>query len=183
MTQLSLRERRLLAMALLMVVLTLLLYGLVMPVIDGFASRADTRAALAQTYERDERAIIQVQSARRAAEAQRRDQNRFRLAGSSQTAAADRLKERLAAAVTASGGSLRSVEDVAAGPGMIRVGVDARLTTAQLATTLATIERGEPLLALESLAVNADQSLQTGRASPLDVRLEASGLYPAATPR
>lgn len=183
MTQLSLRERRLIAVALLLAALALLFYGLVMPVIDGFSARAEARAALALTYARDERAIIQIQSARRAAEAQRRDQPRFRLAGSSQTAAADRLKERLAAAVTASGGTLRSVEDVAASPGTIRVRVDARLTSAQLAMTLATTLRGEPLLAIETLAVSADQSLQTGRASPLDVRLEASGLYPAAAPR
>lgn len=183
MTRLSLRERRLVAVALLMALLALLLYGVLLPVVDGFAARAEARAALVDAYVRDERAIVQIASARRAAEAQRRDAARFRLAGGNATVAADRLKERVAAAVTATGGDLRSVEDIAASAGTIRVRSDARLTTAQLATLLAALQRGEPLLVFEALVVTADQSLQTGRSAPLDVRLEVSGLYPAATPR
>ncbi len=183
MTRLSLRERRLVAVALLMAVVALLLYGVVLPIVDGFQARADARTALLDGYARDERAVLQIASARRAAEAQRRDAARFRIAGGNATVAADRLKERVAAAVTASGGDLRSVEDIAAATGVVRVRADARLTTAQLAAMAAAIQRSEPLLVVETLTVTADQALQSGRAAPMDVRLEVSGLLAAASPR
>ena len=183
MASLSIRERRLVAIAILCGLLALLIYGVVMPVIDGFSDRAARRAALGETYVRDERAVVQLASVRRAAEAQRRDAGRFRLQGASPTLAADALKDRVGAAVIAAGGDLRSVEDVAAAPGFIRVRADARMVNAQLAAFLGAIERSEPLLVVETLTVTADQAFQTGRASPLDIRIEISGSYPAATPR
>lgn len=183
MTAWSPRERRLVAVALLVALLALLLYGVILPLVDGFGSRAEARAVLLETYARDERAVVQIASVRRAAEAQRRDAARFRLEGDSAVPAADRLKERLAAAITATGGDLRSVEDLAAAKNSIRVRANARLTTAQLAEMLAAVQRGEPLLIVENLNVTADQALQSGRSAPMDVRLEVSGFYPAATPR
>ncbi len=183
MTALTARERLLVAVALLIAVIALFVYGVVVPVIDGFADRAAARAALLETYARDERAVVQVASARRAAEAQRRDAARFRLAGASATLAADGLKERVGAAVTAAGGELRNLEDVAAQPGTLRIRAEARLTTGQVAALLEGLQRGAPLLVIETLAVTADQAFQSGRAGPMDVRLEVSGSFPAAPPR
>jgi general secretion pathway protein M len=177
---LSLRERRLIAVALLLGLVLLLVRGLIMPVLDGFSDRAAEREALLQRYALDERAVVQMPSARRAAVAQRRDAARFRLAGATATLAADALKERLGAAVTASGGEVRAIEDVAARPGTIRVRADTRLTTSQLTALLASLQNSAPLLVIENLTVAADQALQTGRAGPMDVRLEVSGLYPVA---
>ncbi len=177
---LTLRERRLIAVALLLGVLLLIIYGLVLPVVNGFAERADERLALQQRHALDERAVQQMPSVRRAAVAQRRDMNRFRLSGATATLAADGLKERVGAAVVASGGEIRAIEDVAATPGSIRLRADARLTTSQLASLLTSLQNTAPLLVIESLTVAADQALQTGRAGPMDVRLEVSGLYPAA---
>lgn len=179
MTGLSLRERRLIAVALLLAVLALLLYAVILPIVDGFAARAEARTELLETFARDERAVVQIASTRRAAEAQRGDAARFHLAGASAAVAADLLKERLAAAVTATGGDLRAIEDVAAQPGYIQVRTDARLTPAQLTQLLAGVQRGEPLLIIEDLAVTADDALQTGQSGPMDVRLEVSGSFPA----
>lgn len=183
MTNLSPRERRLVAIAILVAALAAVLYGIVLPITDGFATRAAERASLRDRYASDERAVVQIASSRRAAEGQRRDAARFRLAGDTAALAADRLKERIGAAVTATGGELRSVEDVAARPGMIRVRTEARLATPQLALLLGGLQRGEPLLVVETLSVDAPQALQTGRAGPMDVRLEISGPYPAPAPR
>ncbi len=183
MTTLSRRERRLIAVAILVAVVALVIFGLIMPVVDGFADRADARTALLATYARDERAIVQIASVRRAAEAQRTDMARFRLPGVSVTAAGDLLKERLGAAVAATGGDLRSTEDIAATAGTIRVRVDARLTNSQLVALLTGLQRGEPLLVLDNLTVTADQAFQTGRIGPMDVHLEVSGSYPTAAPR
>lgn len=183
MSGLSLRERRLVAVALLFALIALLLYGIVLPVTDGFAERSAARTALHETYVRDERAVLQIAAIRRAAETQRRDAARFRLDGATAAAAGDRLKERAGAAITASGGDLRSVEDIAASAGTLRVRAEARLTTAQLSTVLSGLQGGAPLIVIENLSVTADQSFQTGRAGPMDVRLEISGPYPAAAPR
>lgn len=183
MNRLSLRERRLLAVALLVALLALLLYAVVLPVVDGFSDRAEARTTLLETYARDERAVAQIASTRRAAEAQRRDTGRFRLEGANATLAADRLKERVAAAVTASGGDLRGIEDIAAAAGSIRVRADTKLTTSQMSALIAGLQHGEPLLVVEELSVTATQAFQTGRSGPMDVRLEISGSYPAAATR
>lgn len=179
MTRLSLRERRLVAIAILVALVAAVVRGLIMPIVDGFATRDADRAALLATWAADERAVVQIASVRRAAEAQRRDAARFRLAGDTALLAADRFKERIGTAITATGGELRSIEDVAARPGMIRVRTDTRLTTGQLVTLLTGLQRGEPLLIVETLNLAADQALQTGRAGPMDVRLEISAPYPA----
>lgn len=177
---LTLRERRLIAVALLLGALLLLLYGIILPVIGGFTTRAEDRDALLQRYALDERAVMQMPSALRAAKLQQRDMARFRLTGATATLAADGLKERVGGAITATGGELRVIEDVAASPGTIRIRGDARLTTAQLSNLLVALQKSEPLLIIESLSVSADQALQTGRSGPMDVRLEVSGFYPAA---
>jgi general secretion pathway protein M len=183
LNQLSLRERRLVAVALLMALLALLLYAVILPIINGFSERAATRTTLLQTFERDERAVVQIASTRRAAEAQRQTSARFHLPGGSQAAANDKLKERVAAAIMASGGDLRAIEDVASAAGTIQLRADARLTTEQLAGLLVSLQRGEPLLIIEILSVTATQAFQTGRSGPLDVRLEISGSYPTPAPR
>jgi hypothetical protein len=177
---LTLRERRLIALALLLALLLLLVRGVILPIITGFDARAEERQALLQRHALDERAVVQMPSARRAAEAQRRDMARFRLAGATATLAADGLKERIGAAVVATGGEVRAIEDMAGTPGSIRVRLDSRLTTSQLAALLARLQNSPPLLVIENLTVAADQALQTGRAGPMDVRLEVSGSYPAA---
>lgn len=178
MNPLSLRERRLVALALLAALLALLMYVVILPIIDGFSDRAATRAALLQTYERDERAVVQIASTRRAAEAQRQDAGRYHLQGGSAASAADLLKERVAAAITASGGDLQAIEDVAAVAGTLQLRADARLTTGQLAALLTGLQSGEPLLVTENITVAATQAFQTGRSGPMDVRLEISGSYP-----
>jgi len=179
MTSLSARERRLVAIALLVAVVALLLYLVILPITGGFAARADERAALQETYSRDERAVGQIVSVRRVAEAQKRDAGRFRLAGANSIRATDLLKERVAAAIVASGGDLRAVEDVAAGSGQILIRLDARLTNDQLTGLLFTLQNDEPLLVIETLSVTATEASQTGRSGPMDIRIEVSGSYPA----
>lgn len=179
MTVLSMREQRLVAVALLVAVVALLLYLVILPITDGFAARADERAALRETYAWDERAVGQIVSVRRVAEAQKRDAGRFRLAGADTIRATDLLKERVAAAILASGGDLRAVEDVAAGSGQIRIRLDARLTNDQLTGLLFALQNDEPLLVIETLSVTATEASQTGRSGPMDIRIEVSGSYPA----
>ena len=183
LNSLSIRERRLIAVALLVALLALALYAVVLPLVDGFTDRTAAREALLETYRTDERAVAQLAALRRAADAQRRTVEPYRLTGRTAVIAADQLRERIGGAIVAAGGDLRGVEDVAATPGTIRVRTDARLTTPQLARVVAVLQNSPPLAVIDSLTVTADQALQTGRPGPMDVRLEISAPYPAAAPR
>jgi hypothetical protein len=159
------------------------LYAIVLPIVDGFADRSAARAALIESYQDDERAVAGLATLRRAASLQRKDAAVFRLPGATPLAATDALKDRLATAVTGLGGDLRAVEEVVAPAGTIRVRTDARLTTAQLVKLLTQLQNSPPILVIETLTVTADQALQTGRAGPMDVRVEVSAAYSAAAPR
>lgn len=184
MAGLSLRERRLVAVGLLVAALALAWLLVAAPLIDGFAARAAARDELLLRYARNARIIAQLPSVRRAAEQQRRTQSRFILVAPTPIAAADSLKERLAATVGASGGALRSVEDLAGTtPGQMRVRLDARLSPRQLSTVLTRLETEAPLLLFDSLTVSADQAFATSRAGPMDVRLEITAAIPAPAPR
>lgn len=184
MSSLSARERRIVAIGLLVAAIALVWLAIVAPVIDGFAERAAARDELTVRYARDARAVAQVVSVRRAAERQRATRARFVLVAATPLAAGDRLKERLATTVAASGGALRSVEDLAGGsPGQIRARLDARLSPRQLSAVLTRLDAEAPLLVFDSLTVAADQAFATSRAGPMDVRLEVTAAIPAPQPR
>lgn len=173
MSSLSARERRLIAVALLLAAMTFVAYAILGPLLSGFADRAERRAELLELYARNERALDQIAAVRADAETQRASAGRFRIDAPTPGVAADRLRERLAALVAESGGELRAVEDAAGEPGTVRVRLDARLTLGQLVTLLAGCLNNRPVMLVPVLSVTADQALSLGRLSPLDVRLEA----------
>jgi len=184
MARLSLRERRLVAIGILIAVLALVWLVVVAPLLAGFTLRAAEREALLERYERDERIIAQQPSVRRAAVQQRRAAALFVAPSATPLAAADALKERLGAAVTASGGELRSVEDVARSePAEVGARLTARLSPRQLSDVLSRLQSQPPLLVFDSMIVAADQAFATSRAGPMDVRLEVSAAVPAPQQR
>lgn len=181
--QLSAREAKLVAVAILLGVLALAWYALVAPVVGGFADRAARRDELRAAYARDTRIAAQIPSIRRAADAQRADLARFVLVPAAGAGPSDLLRDRIAAAVAASGGALRGVEEAAAAPGAVKLRADLQLTTGQLAALLANLQRGAPLLIVDSLTVAADEAFQTNRSANMDVRLEVSARTAAPKPR
>ncbi len=180
---LTLRERRLIAGGLAIAAVLLAWLLVVAPIVGGFGDRADARAEALIRYDRDERAIGQLPSLRRAAVAQRRDRDRYVIAAPSATVAADRLKERLSATVLAAGGEVRLVEDLARSGAVARARLDARLDLAQLATVLTRLRGEPPLLSLDTLTVATDPQAIVTHAGPMDVRLEASAATAAPQPR
>jgi general secretion pathway protein M len=181
MTMLSPRERRLVAVALLLAALVIAWYGLVAPLAGGFADRAARRDASITSYTRDARAIGQMPRLRRQAEAQRGQSGRFEIAAVSETAASERLGYMVSSAVTGVGGELRGIEFVAAAPKSVRARLAARLTLPQLVRLLANLQNTPPLLIVESLTVAADEAAQTGRLGLMDVTVELSANI--ATPK
>jgi hypothetical protein len=180
MARLSTRERKLVALLLLVGALFAVWYGVLAPLIGGFVDRAAARQALIESYQRDARAVAQIPSIRRAAEAQRASAEKFVMPGANP---GDALRDRVAAAVVASGGALKTIEDVAGTPATVRVRADSQLTIPQLNALLAGLAQGTPLLVVDALSVAADEAFQTNRPGQMDVRLEISARIAAPKPR
>lgn len=183
MNALNPRERRLIALLILVAAIALAWLGVIRPVLDGFAARGEARAALQLQWARDERAIAALVPTRRLAEAQRAARSSFVLAAATPAAAGDALRERLGATVSALGGELRAVEDVAPPPGFVRARLDARLSTPQLVRLLERVQNEPPYLIVESLTIATEPVTRPGLPSPLDIRLELAAATAAPAPR
>jgi hypothetical protein len=59
----------------------------------------------------------------------------------------------------------------------VRVRVDAQMTLTQLCDSLRRLETEGAYVLVNFLSVSADRALKSGRAAPLDVRLELSADY------
>jgi type II secretory pathway component PulM len=176
MNALTARERRLLAIGLLVIALGLVWLGIVQPLVGGFIDRAAQRRQLGDVYLRNERLIAALPVWRAAAEAQRRDAARFAILAPGEAAAAEAMKARLQRLATDEGFAVKGVEDLQAdaAPGDVRIRADATLTLTQLYETLRRLENEGAYVAIDYLSVSADAAASSGRSGPLDVRLELS---------
>jgi type II secretory pathway component PulM len=174
MNSLSPRERRLIAIALLLGVIALVWLAIILPFFDGFTSRAEQRALLQQQFARNERQIATIAPLRRSIELQRLNKSDFRTAGDSVVAATETLKERLSDLVTANGGELRAVQDVSDQPGWARIWAESRMSLPQLVSTLTKVQNQPPYLAVNGVTISADRALQSGKLDIMDVRIEIS---------
>lgn len=182
MRALSPRERRLVAIALLVLMVALVWLVAIAPILSGFATRAEERALLRAQYERNTRLINAIPAMRRQAERQRGLVAQFAVGGPNMTVARATLRERLRRDVGVAGGQVTALQDVPAPPGQVRAWVQARMTLPQLQALLIRANDSPPYLVTESLRISADQVLETGKLDQVDVRLEASVAHiPAAS--
>lgn len=183
MRALSLRERRLVAVLLLIAALACIHLLVIHPILSGFAARAEKREALMLAYQRNARIIAGVPRLRREAERQQATLARFTLAAPNAESGGELLKERLQHAVEAAGGEFRGAEDKTAPSGWVRASAGTRLNAGQLAQLLVSLENGQPYLVINSLLVTADEALITRGPSQLDVQIEATLPLRAAAAR
>lgn len=174
MKPLTLRERRLVAIGLLIALLAFVYLGVVTPLLSGFAERAERRDTLSAQFAQNERMIARIAGLRRTAETLSRDQSRFTLAAPNAEAAGERLKERLGSALERAGGELRSTETVEAPQGWTRAAAAGQMTNDQIVTMLERLQNEPPYLAIEALTIIADRALVSGKLDRMDVKLEAS---------
>ena len=174
MKALSTRERKLVAIGLLMLAIAGIWWALIKPFADGFAERAARREELRLAYVRNSRLINAIPPLRRRAENQSDLKARFLLVAPNATIARDKLRERMRTDFASAGGEVTAVQDVPAQPGYARAWVQGRITLAQLQTLLGKINSASPALIIESLRISADKAIETGHLEPLDVRLETS---------
>lgn len=174
MRPLSPRESRLLAVLLLLAAIALVDVGAIAPLQDGFAARARQRQELLARYAANERLIGAIPRLSRAAAQRDRQLAGYMLAAPDGATAAGLLRDRLEAAATAVGGDFHGAEDIARPPGMVATRAALRLSAAQLTQFLAIVENARPFVTIDSLSVSAADTLVTGKATTLDVTLEAA---------
>ena len=185
MNRLSARERRLVAIGLLVAALALVWLAIVGPILAGFDNRRLEREALTETYARGERVIATMRTTRAEARAQRRTAPAYSIAAATPALASEALRERIVAAARAAGGAVSVAQEVQAVPGQVRVRADLQLGVDQLERMLRALQDRPPWLVVETLAIVSDRAQLSQRADLMDVRLEASALHaaqPSAAP-
>jgi type II secretory pathway component PulM len=174
MKPLSTRERKFVAIGLLVAVFALVWLGALQPILGGFTARAEQQTLLANQYAQNERMIDRMAGLRRVAEDQRRLGTLYALDAANAEQASDKLKERLAASLEKAGGELRASETIDAPDGWVRVSATALVSNEQLAAWLGMLNNEQPYLVMESLTIVADRALNTGQLDLMDVKIETS---------
>lgn len=184
MTNLSDRERRLVAILILIALITLVWLAIVSPILAGFESRAAERERLALVQASNQRLIDNVALLRRQAEMQKADMARFHVIAPTPEAASEQLKDRVSALIGEADGEVRALQDVEAESGRIALRIEVRLGEAQLPRLLERLQNAEPLLVLRTLSVSAPGSLGADPSAPssrnLDIRLDVTASHSPA---
>jgi general secretion pathway protein M len=185
MTRLTPRERRILAIGLLVGLLALVWLAAVAPVLGGFASRQQTRERLRTEYRTEQRLLAAIPAWRLQAERQRATSARFAYSAPTDALASDLLKERIARVANAQGGVLKAAQEIPAdnAGGWVAVRADLQMTMNQLYETLTRLENEDPYVAIDSVSVVADEAFKTGHLAPMDVRLEVSAQFRPSGPK
>jgi hypothetical protein len=171
---LSDRERRLVAVAILLALLALLVRGIIVPIVAGFDRRSQAREQLELDYARNARIIASAGRITRIAERQKAELRAFILSAPTAAAAADTLQQRIEADIETVGGEFRSAEARPLADEQLRMRVDARLTLAQVTQVLAALQNRSPYVAIDGLTIAADSALVSSDAGPLDVRFDVT---------
>jgi hypothetical protein len=173
---LSPRERRMVALLILMALFALVYLAVVAPIASGFAARDARREQLLLRYQHNVRTIASIPRLRRQSEQRRAASRAFVLPAHDLESGREALKERLQRAIEAGGGEFREANDGEgeARPGWAQARATASTSLGQLTATLARLQQDQPFLVVDTLTVGADAALTTGRPSALDVQIEAS---------
>lgn len=177
MRPLSPRERKLIALLILVLAVSLVLTVVIGPLVSGFAERAARREALVQTFQANERRIASLAALQAEAERQVGEMRARFIAAPDAEEAGETLRERIETIALTIGGDVKASEAIPAEQGWARAAIDARLSHAQLAVLLARLDAARPALAVDGLTVIADDALTNSRSDLLDVRLEATAPF------
>ena len=183
MNGLSMRERRLVAILILVALITLGWLLILSPILSGFEARAAERERLALVQASNQRLIDNAGRLRRQAEAQQADMARFHLIAPTPEAAAEQLKEQVSALVGDAGGEVRAMQDSEAAAGRVELRIEARLSDAQLVRLIERLQNAQPLLVIRALAVSAPGAVSSAQSSPssnLDVRIDVAASHSPA---
>ncbi|CAM8663174.1 type II secretion system protein GspM [Sphingobium sp. H39-3-25] len=166
------RERRLVALLILVALIAVLWFAIVAPIAAGFSTRAQQREQLNLSYLHNQRTIASVPRLRRQAEDARRNIEAYVIGAANAEAGREQLKSRAQRIVERSGGEVRGVGDAEAEAGWARASIAARMNLPQLVSTLDQLQNNPPWLIVETVSVDANDALVTGQSSTMDVQIE-----------
>jgi general secretion pathway protein M len=179
MRALTPRERRILAVGILVLMLALAWFGVIQPLVGGFLGRAAERRELQATLQRDDRLMASLPAWRAAAARQAAAADRFSIAAPSEQLAIEAVRERLRKLAADEGYDAPSIEDLQpdAAPGSIKVRADIELNMTQLYDSLRQLQSEGAYVVVDYLSVSADRALAAGRLQPMAVRLELTAAW------
>ncbi|HEY5072439.1 MAG TPA: type II secretion system protein GspM [Caulobacteraceae bacterium] len=179
------RERRLVAVGMLIAAVAVAWLAIVGPVVGGFYDRAAERRQLQATVQRNQRLMAALPAWRAVALAQRASTARFAISAPSEQIATETLKERLQHIAADEGFSVTAIEGLPAdaSAGTVKIRADMELSLPQLCESLRRVETEGAYVIVDYLSISADRALATGRLSPMAARLELSAAYRPARPR
>ncbi|MEI6643478.1 MAG: type II secretion system protein GspM [Novosphingobium sp.] len=177
MRPLSARERKLIAVLILVLAVSLVLAILIGPIVGGFSDRTARAEALIQTFHAGEQRIASLGALQAEAERQSDQMKGLFMAAPDAGEASEALRERVETAFQEAGADIKASEAVPAEDGWARTAIDARMSHVQLAGLLARLNALKPALAVETVTVIADDALTNYKSDLLDVRLEASAPF------
>ena len=168
------RERKFVAVGILIAVVAIVLFGIVVPVFGGLALRAAERSELKETYLRNQHVLAGIPAWRAEAERQKDDMGDYAIVAPTEALAAEQLKSRITRMANEQGATVQSVTEVQgdAPEGWVKVRADLQLTMAQLYKSLTKLESEAPYVVVGYLSVAADRASKTGHIAPMDVRVE-----------
>jgi hypothetical protein len=181
MREITDRERRVIALGLLILAIGLGWLLIIGPFVGGFVDRAAERRDESAAYQRNARLIASLPALRAAYEAQSRSASRFGVTAPTQSLAVEALKERLARLSADQGFAIKAVDDLQADSptGWIRLRADMTATLTQLCETLRRLQSEDAYVDIDDLSISADRSFAAGKLMPLDIRLELSAPWRA----
>ena len=176
MRPLAQRERRLVALGILFVLVAVVFLGVIVPLFGGMAARAIERSELRETYAHNQRVLAGIPAWRTQAVQQKSTTSQFAMVAPTEALAAEMLKQRINRMASEQGGNVQSISEVQgdAPEGWVKVRADLQLTIGQLYKSLARLESEAPYVVVGYLSVAADRASKTGHAAPMDVRIEVS---------
>ncbi len=177
MRPLSPRERKLVAVLILVLAVALVLTLVIGPLVSGFSARAARRDALVQTFHANEQRISALNALQAEAERQIGEMRVLFMAAPDAEDAGETLRERIETAALEAGADVRASEALPAEQGWARAALDVRLNHQQLASLLARLNTMKPALAVDGLTVIAEDALTNPKSDLLDVRLEATAPF------
>ncbi len=177
MMNLSLRERRLLALAILVAVVALVWLAAVVPILNGFAARQDARETAVETLREDGRAVAAYQDIRLKLADLRRTAPAWAVVAASAPAATEQARARVNRAVADSGGVLEALRDQPGRPDLIQLQGDARIDLIGLQALLRHLEADHPAGVVSALVVAAPDATMAQHAPSLQVRFDVSFSY------
>jgi hypothetical protein len=176
------RERRLLALGLLVLALVLVWLAIVRPILGGFDAREEEREQLLTSYARGERVIGAMRATRAALRVQRAGTADWALDAPSPALATDILRETVLNAARASHATVASVQEAQAPAGTVAVRADLTTTPDKLGPLLVALQNIRPWPVVEQFNVVADRSLEAPTGAPVDVRVDLSVRFNATRP-